>query len=331
MQATIFIWATLLLVGSVSIVKCYRYSNDDENETPYARRTVDSDSSEERYQSARSAKLARWLGLYEDSEEREEQKRETAGPILVCHTICPPGQISYAQNTCNCPVGKTTTPCETQKDGLCSAAATQNSPSVFSIKFGAGSNKYLTATAASFGFTTDSKQVTSDSGKVDDGYFAFMTTLPGYFSTWLGGAEDTFGGSGTGGNKKYMMVVNVGKKDDKIVQFTINDLTVGFRYEFSAYIANVVKAGSNIIAPDVRFEARTATPDNTLIASAFSQKIPEQASLTFTKYGMSFITPSSSVVFSIMANDNGGNGGDFAIDSILVHACAPINAACSGK
>src|SRR5690349_7607006 len=67
----------------------------------------------------------------------------------------------------------------------------------------------------------------------------------------------------------------------------MNNLCIGLRYEFSVYIANIIKSQYTDIKPNVKI--RTATSAKTLLARLATGDIPEYSSLTWAQYGMSFI------------------------------------------
>jgi len=215
-----------------------------------------------------------------------------------------------------------------KKAGLCTSAATKNSSPAVKLDFGSGSSQYSSATPASLGFSTKYRQVVSSSVKVDDGSFAIVNKLPQEFGTWIGGTpSDHTSGDGKG----YMMLVNAAHGAGVLFQITVKDLTVGLRYQLSAYFANVVKKGGNLLLPDILIDARTV--DNTLIASTPTGKVPEENTLTWKQYGMSFVTPSSTIILTFTSNTGGGAGDDYALDDVTLVACASIidNAACGGK
>jgi len=321
MHKAIFVAACLLL-GWASVVKCYSYGYGNDVEAPLNRREADSAASNE------------WSELYqrlfeasdESDDVSEEETRQFSNGDAKC-SGCKSGQLCYVQNKCSCPVGPTTSPCEQQKAGLCTAAATKNSAPAVSLEFGSGTGRYNKAKPEEVGFSTKYKQVVDDSVSVEDGYFAFVNSIPPGHSAWHTGAGDHTSSDKTG----YMMLVNAAYGAGTVLQITVKDLTVGLRYQLSAYFANVVKKGTNILQPDLLIEARTT--DGILIASTPTGKIPEESTMTWKQYGMSFVTPSSTIILSLKSNTGGGGGDDFAMDDVKLVACASIidNAACGGK
>jgi len=302
MHKSIFLLAGLFLLGSVSVVQCYSDQSDEDFEEPLSR------------------------GAAKEEECEEEGEVHSAG--AVC-SKCKPGQICTPPDVCRCPTGRAEAPCEIQSAGLCSSAATKYSPIVKSIDFGSGSSQYSTASLSSLGFSSNYKRVVSSKEKVPDGSFAIVNKLPQDFVTWLGGGP---GDHSSSNHQGYMMLVNAAYGKGNILEFKVNDLIVGLRYEFSANFANVNKKGSNIILPDVILEARTATSDHTLIASTPTGKIAEESQFTWKRYGMSFIAPTREVVLSLNSKAGGGGGDDYVVDDITVVPCQPVdNVVCSGK
>jgi len=233
MHKSIFLLAGLFLLGSVSVVQCYSYQSERDFEVPLSRRGSAAGASND------------WSELYarlfdssdEASDESVEETRQVASGDARC-SGCKSDQLCYVPNKCSCPVGATTSPCQTQKAGLCTSAATKNSAAAVKLDFGSGSSQYSSATPASLGFSTKYKQVVSSSEKVSDGSFAIVNKLPHDFDSWLGGTpSDHTSGDGKG----YMMLVNAAYGAGVLFQITVKDLTVGLRYQLSAYFANVNK------------------------------------------------------------------------------------------
>lgn len=209
--------------------------------------------------------------------------------------------------------------------GLCSAADTANSQIIYSLTFGNGTDPYSTATPSSFNFTTTYNQKNT-SPLVDDA-FSFVNAVPADFTVWLAGALDHTPTTSTDGSKGYMMLVGADVTPGEVFRITINDLVIGSRYEFSSYVANVVKKGSNIIKPNIRFEIRTASADNTLLASTTSGDIDEYDTLTWMQYGTAFYAPATSIALVMISIAPGGGGNDFVVDDITVRTCASSSAA----
>jgi len=300
MHKAILVWIGLLLIGSVSIVQCYSYQGERDSEESL---------------SERDAKKSG------DCEEKGEV--HSAG--AVC-SKCKSGQICTVPDICRCPVGANTSPCQIQTAGSCSSAATQYSPAVVSIDFGSGSSKFSSEKPSKLKFTTTYKQITDPNVRVEDGSFALANSVPGLHGTFLSGGTDHTSTD----HKGYMMLVNAAYGTSTVLKTRVDDLIVGLRYQFTIYVANVNKKASNIKLPSLLLEAKTT--DGTLVASTPTGNIAEESSFTWKKHGMSFITPSSSIVLSIESKAGGGRGDDYALDDVSLVPCQPVdNVVCSGK
>lgn len=211
--------------------------------------------------------------------------------------------------------------------GLCSPDDTTNSQSIYSLTFGAGIDQYSSATTSSFGFSTTYNQQTS--GPLGDNAFAFVNSVPGDYIAWNAGALDHTPDDATDGTNGYMMLIAASAIPGEVFRAQIDNLVLGKRYEFSAYVANVVNRGNNLIRPNIRFEVRTASGDDILLASVSSGDIDEYDTLTWNQYGMSFYTPSTSVVLLMISDAPGGDGNDFVVDDITIRTCAsPTSGMC---
>ena len=159
-----------------------------------------------------------------------------------------------------------------------------------------------------------------------------MNTIPADYPPWLAGALDHTADAGGDGSSGYMMLIGAGATPGDVFRTQMGNLVAGSRYEFSAYVANVVQSGNNLIRPSVRFEVRTTSADNTLLASTTTGNIGEYGTLTWNQYGMSFYAPSSSVVLVMVSVAPGGGGNDFVVDDITLRTCASTtSASCSAR
>ncbi|CAF4974957.1 unnamed protein product, partial [Rotaria sp. Silwood1] len=186
--------------------------------------------------------------------------------------------------------------------GLCPIETTANSQLVFLVTFGNGTHQYSSATPGSFGFSTTYRQV-------------------------FGGAPDHTENNHTASIKGYMMLINANFDPDQIFNLTADNLCIGSTYQFSLYVANINKAGSNIILPNIKFEVRTAPPTNILLATLSTGNIAERSTLTWVQYGISFIATVRNVVLVAISNAPGGSGNDFAIDDVSLTVCSTTSPA----
>jgi hypothetical protein len=184
------------------------------------------------------------------------------------------------------------------------------------ITFGSGSDQYSRKTPSDFNFSTTYPQRFQSSN--DDGMFVFVNALPGDLSISHQGALD-YTPNDVGG---YMYYVKVDKKYSQLFKYTITNLCIGQRYEFSTYLANALKKGNNLIKPNVRFEVQAATAQNSLFAQILTNDIPEDDKLTWRKYGLSFVASDSSIVLLMISQAGGGIGNNIAIDDIELRACS---------
>jgi hypothetical protein len=152
---------------------------------------------------------------------------------------------------------------------------------------------------------------------VEDGYFAFINSV--YYHN--NGAWHTNAPDHTDGNGGYMLLVNADLQPGQFYNSLVHNLCVGLRYEFSVYLANVANVGS-AIKPNVRFEVRSPSIGNQLLAQLSSGEIPVNNTLSWNKYGLSFTAPSSTVVLLMISDARGGRGNDIVIDDIALSVCS---------
>ncbi|CAF1113496.1 unnamed protein product [Adineta ricciae] len=234
----------------------------------------------------------------------------------TCNPPCQNNGTCTIYHNCTCAFGFTGQTCNIQSANLCSANNTFNSTPIILVTFGSGRKQYSSASPASFNFSTTYMQVSSGSAP-NNGYFAFVNSVPNDFSTWHIGALDH-----TEDTKGYMFLVNAAIEAGQFYNSTTNHLCINKRYEFSVYLANLCKQGCAIM-PNVRFEVRSASSNHTLLAQLDSGAIPmNQNTLDWKKYGLSFIAPTNSVTLLMISNAGGGDGNDLVIDDIALRVCA---------
>lgn len=196
--------------------------------------------------------------------------------------------------------------------GLCVNNDTFDSEPILLITFGNGKVQYSTSSPNDFDFNTTYKQRFAPT--TNDGMFSFVN-LVNENSAWHTNAKDH-----TGDDGGYMYLVNADFKPGQFYNGRVDNLCIGLRYEFSVYLANLCKP-SGRINPNVLFEVRS-TDENILLAQLNSGDIVEHGTLSWEKYGLSFIAPSSSVNLLMISNAFGGNGNDIIIDDIALRVCA---------
>jgi hypothetical protein len=207
-----------------------------------------------------------------------------------------------------------------ESEPLCPDNAANNDTSLALITFDSGSDQYSNATPSTFNFSTTHQQIFNST--IVEGMFAFVNTVPNNYNAWHTGALDHTAMDQNG----YMFLVNVANGNDRqLFTSTVNGLCIGLRYEFSAFLANVVVESPSTILlskPNVRFEVRASTVPNDLLAESITGEISRSSSMTWTKYGVSFNASSHSVVLLMISNIQGDQGNDLAIDDIELRVCS---------
>lgn len=185
------------------------------------------------------------------------------------------------------------------------------------ITFGSGPKKYSDRNPSHFNFTTDYKQHVG--WKISQEQFAFVNRIPNGFSQGHKGAYDHTLNDGCG----YMYLVNLGSKKKLIVNVTINNLSIGMRYEYSAYLANIAKTGAKFSKnPKICFEVRDAMSFKKVLGKFSTNKIPKYDKLTWEKYKVPFMAKTNAVILLMksLVEDDAGN--DVVIDDIELRACS---------
>jgi len=308
MRSSIFIWAGLLLIGSLAISQGYPNDNEDSDENELNARTnslIESSESSE-------FKRGEWFN------------RRSSSCTSACRPSCQSDELCLASGVCVCPGGRGNSPCPTQHRHVCAPSDTAGVKPVVSVTFGEGTKKFSTAKPSSLGFSTNYPQAFKS--QVNDGFFAIVNEVPQDFGSWLGGGLDHTKGCDAGSSKGYMMLVNAKlAKGGEILHINANNLCLGLGYEFHFYVANINKKGTNIQEPEIQIDIRSGTGSGHKIASSYAGPVAEQSKLTWVKYGVSFVATSSSVVASLTSTAPGGTGNDFVLDDITLVSCSPNN------
>jgi hypothetical protein len=159
--------------------------------------------------------------------------------------------------------------------GLCSVNYTTNAQSLMLITFGSGPDEYSNETPSSFNFSTTHRQIFTS--QVGTGMFGFVNKVFDFSNSWHGGALDhTL--NDTGG---YMFLVDVAEEEgSEFFKSTVNGLCIGVCYEFSAYLANIIKKNYDYSKPNVRFEVRATAWQNDSLAQEVTGGIPQYDNMT---------------------------------------------------
>ncbi|WP_407523712.1 gliding motility-associated C-terminal domain-containing protein [Lacibacter sp. MH-610] len=159
-------------------------------------------------------------------------------------------------------------------------------------------------------------------GAIDDGEYgirrssADVSTGGPIFPSWHVGFDHSGG---------HMMIVNADFTAGKFYETRVNNLCSGSQLFFSAWIANLLKAGSSDpLDPVVRFEISSAV-SGAVLATYTTPSIPRFSVFTWTRYGFNFSLPSgeNDVVLRIFNNQPGGQGNDLCLDDIEFTLCGP--------
>ncbi|CAF4494567.1 unnamed protein product, partial [Rotaria sp. Silwood2] len=172
---------------------------------------------------------------------------------VSCVPECKNNGTCISQNTCSCPSGYTGPTCEVQSVELCPDNETRGKKLHLLVTFGNGSSQYSQVTPDRFNFSTSYTQQFQPI--TYDGSFSFINRI----NDDTKGAWHTDATDHTGDPGGYMFLVNADPRPGQFYNSTVNNLCIGLRYEFSAYLANIVRP-LGTIKPNVRFEIRSPPP-----------------------------------------------------------------------
>jgi gliding motility-associated-like protein len=159
-------------------------------------------------------------------------------------------------------------------------------------------------------------------GVINDGEYGIRKTTADiatgqpHFPSWHIGNDHSGG---------YMMMINADLTAGKFYETKVNNLCSGSQLYFSAWVANLLKLGSNDpLDPVLKFEISSAAT-GAVLASFITPSIPRYSSFTWTQYGFNFSLPSgeNDVVLKIYNNQPGGQGNDLCLDDIEFTLCGP--------
>ncbi|CAF0849511.1 unnamed protein product [Adineta steineri] len=210
---------------------------------------------------------------------------------------------------------------------LCCDNDNNNDTSRLLITFDSGNASYSERNPRNYSFSTGHEPIRLTETTIGDGKFGIVNKVPQYlsfsqlFSTiWHTRAEDHTGNDSNG----YMLIINVKDEENSILfNSTIDNLCIGLFYEFSAYLANVVKFPLER-KPNVRFEVREITDSQGLLANVTTGSIQQQLNMTWEKHSLLFNASVISVTLLMISYVKGGQGNSIAIDDIEVRVCSTI-------
>lgn len=157
----------------------------------------------------------------------------------------------------------------------------------------------------------------------DDGYY----TITNKTSFCFGTTWHTMSGDHTGDKNGQFMLINASFSPDDFYIDTVRGLCANTTFEFSAWVANMLRLGScgvNGNEPNLTF--RIEATDGTILTTYNTGTIPSNSFLHWNHYGTFFKTPAGSdkVVLRIRNNAPGGCGNDLAMDDITFRPCGPL-------
>ncbi|MEN9570505.1 MAG: hypothetical protein RL172_1736 [Bacteroidota bacterium] len=164
------------------------------------------------------------------------------------------------------------------------------------------------------------------------GFISFDCPGDGFY-TVINSSNNCFGGSWhsltdhtPGDNDGYMMLVNASFTPGDFFVDTVKGLCSGTTYEFSAWIANVLRptaCSPNPIRPKLVFNIEST--DGTVLGTYSTGDLIETATADWKQYGLFFTTPLNNnvVVIRITNSAPGGCGNDLALDDISFRPCGP--------
>ena len=205
-----------------------------------------------------------------------------------------------------------------ESNPLCVDEQIPDKKSLVLITFGSDTEQYSTSTPLDFHFKTSHKQGFTFAEIDHNGRFGFINDIPFQTYGWHTSAPDHTPND----DKGYMYLINAGNKGTSIFDFIYHGLCIGSRYEFTAYIANLLKNSSEAENPFVLFEVRSATNEYILLTSFQTGEILQYSEMTWLKYGVSFIASHSSVVLLMISDGNSRVGNNFVVDDIELRACS---------
>jgi len=156
-----------------------------------------------------------------------------------------------------------------------------------------------------------------------DGYYTYTSFTQDCFrGDWHTITEDHTPGD-KGGN---MMVVNSSYDPGTFFTTTIKGLKGGATYEFGVWLMNVCRISDKCpypLLPNITIQLQT--PSGKIVARFNTGDVPRVAAPHWTQHRARFITPPAvtDLIITMINNNPGGCGNDFALDDITFRECVP--------
>lgn len=152
-----------------------------------------------------------------------------------------------------------------------------------------------------------------------DGYYTIAHTSGGTEGRWFVTDDHTRNPGG------YMMVVNASTSlSDYFYQKTVSGLCENTKYEFAAWVMNLISSSNDISPPDIIFTIERTTGG--VLGTFRTGPISKTDVALWRQFGLFFQTPAgvTDVVIRMKNNSPGGSpANDLALDDITFRPCGP--------
>ena len=164
-----------------------------------------------------------------------------------------------------------------------------------------------------------------------DGYYTYTSkTIDCFRGDWLTLDEDHTAGDANGN----MMIVNASPFSGPFLMTPVNGLKGGTTYEFSVWMMNVCKPTDKCPFPLLPvITILLQRPDGKVVAEFTTNELVRMMEPQWSRYQVVFTTTPSenNLVLTMIDNNPGGCGNDFALDDISIRECVVIPPALTAK
>lgn len=183
---------------------------------------------------------------------------------------------------------------------------------IVNISFGAGTNP-----GHMFGAATSVYKYVGTDCPADGSYTVRNNTTGCFFNDWHTLTRDH-----TGDSSGYFLLINTSLIPNDFYLDSVHNLCSSTTYEFSAWILNLVKptsCGGRAVRPNINFSVEKT--NGTLLESFTTNDIQPSTSAEWKRYAFNFHTVETNIVLRMTSINQGGCGGDFAVDDIALTPC----------
>ena len=182
--------------------------------------------------------------------------------------------------------------------------------------FGTGANPYGGSVPCGQTMQVMGTSLTG-SGSIEDGEYELVSNVSaGGNSSWVTGYDHT-SGDGTGN----MMLVNADYTPGVFFNRTFSGFAPGATYDFSAWIANILKASAGGIPVNITFQVSDPATGN-VVASTSTGNIANSNTLVWKRFALNFTATTGVLKFQLINNAPGGGGNDLVLDDITVNVAS---------